>query len=119
VSALCAAAGSGSIATLNLLLLLGGVGAHDCDAYGAAPLLHAAKKGRVEVVRFLLGIQRVRRWIDAQDVHGWTALHWAGFGGNEAIVELLVREGADRGVANDEVVCAGGWGGMAVVEVAA
>ncbi|KAF8251687.1 ankyrin [Wilcoxina mikolae CBS 423.85] len=115
-SALCAAAGSGCVATVNLLLLLGGVGAHECDGYGSSPLMWAAKKGRTEVVRMLLGQKGVRRWIDAQDVHGWTAMHWAVFGGWEGVVNVLIAEGADRGVRNDE-----GWScgvGGAVVEVA-
>ena len=58
---------------------------------GWTPLIHAAKKGRVDVVRFLLD--------DGVDhnigTDGETAICWAAQGGHLEVVKLLLENGAD------------------------
>jgi ankyrin repeat protein len=92
--ALCAAAGSGDQNTVGMLLLVDGVEPHCCDEYGQTPLQCAAKKGRTEVVRTLLSLGKVKRWIDSQDIHGWSALRWAVLGDYFETALLLKQEGA-------------------------
>lgn len=57
-----------------------------------AELLDAAEKGDAPKVRQLL---QARADVDVEDTNGWTPLIFAAKAGNEAIVELLVRKGAD------------------------
>ncbi|KAI5821153.1 ankyrin repeat-containing domain protein [Pyronema omphalodes] len=92
--ALCAAAGSGDQNTVGMLLLVDGVEPHCCDEYGQTPLQCAAKKGKTEVVRALLSLGKVKRWIDSQDIHGWSALRWAVLGDYFETALLLKQEGA-------------------------
>lgn len=127
-SALCGASASGHEAVITHLLSL--VEGHLPDCEGSTPLHHAAKNGRVSVVRMLLAQRRVRRWIDAQDCYGWTALHWAGHSGGRSVVDALIAAGADVEVCNDDGIKAGGadvscgwemrglWAGMGVGLVA-
>lgn len=107
-TSLCAASAGGHFNVITHLLSHTAVEAHLPDSEGSTPLHHAAKNGRVEVVRMLLGIGRVRRWIDAQDCYGWTALHWAKNTGGKAVADVLVAGGADVEVCNDDGLMAGG-----------
>jgi ankyrin repeat protein len=60
-------------------------------------LLEAAKRGDTAAVRTLL---RHRPDVNAPDVDGATALHWAAERDNVDTVDLLVRAGADVRIAN-------------------
>lgn len=61
------------------------------------PLVEAAKRGDTAAVRALL---RDRPDVNAPDVDGTTALHWAAERDNVDAVTLLVRAGADVKIAN-------------------
>lgn len=56
-------------------------------------LMLAARRGRLECVRFLLRVPQPNA-IDHQDHHGFTALHHASYHGNEKCVWLLLESGA-------------------------
>ena len=56
-------------------------------------LIQAAKEGASEEVRAI--ISGHPEMINKKDESGATALHHAAFGGHSAVVELLVRQGAD------------------------
>ena len=75
------------------VLLLGGMNVSARDL----PLLAAAKRGDTAAVRALL---RDRPDVNAPDVDGTTALHWAAERDNADTVDLLVRAGADVTIAN-------------------
>lgn len=67
--------------------------------FAAAPavsLVDAVKRGDVKAARTLAG----RGHVDARDLDGMTALHWAVQNDSVAMVELLLDAGADVGVAN-------------------
>ncbi|KAA8892968.1 ankyrin repeat-containing domain protein [Sphaerosporella brunnea] len=109
--AFCRAVAAGAVAAAQLILRWSGEGLdlRQRDADGAAPLLLAARFGRVDAVRWLLEREDVRADIDAQDwANGWTALHWAGKGGHYEVMRLLVRAGADREVLDNHRLRAGG-----------
>lgn len=65
----------------------------DCeDQYGNTPLLFAAARGRIPVIRHLL---RVGANIDGEGRDGGTALHSGARWGKSKAVEELLRRGAD------------------------
>ena len=67
----------------------------------ASPLQIAARKGQAAKVEVLVrGVKR-RGGVDERDVEGWTALHWAVWGGWGEVVRLLVGAGADAGARTD------------------
>ena len=63
------------------------------------PLHLAARRGEQEVLRHLLDYGAD---IDAQDVHGDTALSWARLAGHQKVVDLLLERGADAKVNDTE-----------------
>jgi ankyrin repeat protein len=56
-------------------------------------LIEAAKQGALEEVRAI--ISGHPEFINNKDDSGATALHFAAFGGHTAVVEILVKQGAD------------------------
>jgi ankyrin repeat protein len=109
-AALCAASAAGRGKVVQLLLDAG-VRAAAADSDGSTPLHHACRGGSAEVLRTLLAREEVREKVDAQDCHGWTALHWAVFKEWEEGREALMSVGADAQVKNDDGLPAGGWEG--------
>jgi Ankyrin repeats (3 copies) len=63
------------------------------DEYGNTPLHLATTRGRLSFVHHLLSLGKVD--INAQNVHGETALHEAARAGNTLIVQTLLGAGAD------------------------
>lgn len=63
-------------------------------------LIEAAKQGAIEDVRSVAGIHP--EILNLKDNSGATALHYAAFGGHRAVVELLVRNGADVNALDDK-----------------
>ena len=76
-------------------------------AHMGSPLQLAAKNGDAEKVRALMCAVRRRGGVDERDFCGWTALHWAVFGGWAEVVRVLVEGGADWEVRTDEGVGCG------------
>ena len=68
------------------------------DKYGWTPLHLAIRRGREEMVRFL--IEEKNADIDIQDESGWTPLMEAIMDDFPSIVEYLVSKGADLSIAN-------------------
>lgn len=58
-------------------------------------LLSATERGDIEQMQALLA-KRVA--VDARNAQGWTSLHVAAAGGDIAVVELLLRHGAEVNV---------------------
>jgi len=84
-------------ATLCLACLVAGAATASAGARSVPPLIQAVKGSEADLVRAL-----VRKGVDvnAPDVDGTTALHWAARLDSPAIAELLVRAGARPNVAN-------------------
>ena len=87
---------SGRIARLSVAVLLGLAGA--AWAAGEAPLADAAEEGNAALVRTLLHAGGAD--VDAAQVDGMTALHWAAYHDDADTAGLLVRAGAGVNVAN-------------------
>eukprot|EP01138_Halocafeteria_seosinensis_P012190 gb/GECG01012458.1/.p1 GENE.gb/GECG01012458.1/~~gb/GECG01012458.1/.p1 ORF type:complete len:801 (+),score=102.21 gb/GECG01012458.1/:1-2403(+) len=72
------------------------------DEQMRTPFMFACYYGLANTVSGLLAGREARQdeplWafnMDDQDNHGWTALHWAAYGGNPDIVNSLIKEGVD------------------------
>ena len=76
--------------------LRSGVDVNDSDRSNWTPLMYAAWKGQVEVVRMLVGAGAN---VDA-DAHSLTALMWACSQGHLPVVVSLLESGADPRVRN-------------------
>jgi hypothetical protein len=61
------------------------------NSLGETALMHAAWKGRIEAVQWLLAHGAATD----RDRQQWTALHYAVFAGHSEIAELLLNHGAD------------------------
>jgi hypothetical protein len=66
-------------------------------------LVHAAAWGRAEVVQFLLIHGALVNLIPAGFDYSGTALHYAAFGGHRAMVDQLLRQGADPGILDTKI----------------
>ena len=62
-------------------------------------IIRAAKSGKAEIVKELLEMDS--SLISARDSDGSTPLHCACWKGHEAVVELLLKSGADVNAEND------------------
>jgi hypothetical protein len=84
------AAWEGNIPMMELFLARGGDVNH-INALGEQALLHAAWKGRLEAVRWLVEHgARLERPGKA-----WAALHYAAFAGHQQVVDYLIERGAN------------------------
>ena len=86
----------GRIARLSAAVLLALAGA--AWAAGEAPLADAAEEGNTALVRTLLHAGGAD--VNAAQVDGMTALHWAAYHDDAGTAGLLVRAGADVDAAN-------------------
>ena len=94
---LCSAAANGDIRRVkNFLSLNNGQYALELDGKGYSPLMHAAKHGRVDVVRLLLstGLYDPHN-INAKSKSGKSALYLASEKNHEEVVKLLLEHGAE------------------------
>ncbi|KAF8072581.1 ankrd52 [Scenedesmus sp. PABB004] len=77
------------------------------DREGNTSLHYAALHGHGEVVEYLLRKASDRnlatRFVNKRNLSGFTPLHYAVWGCNEALVQDLLQAGADVSVANDRV----------------
>jgi ankyrin repeat protein len=84
------AAWEGNIPMMELFLARGGDVNH-VNALGEQALLHAAWKGRLDAVRWLVEhgatLERPGK--------AWAALHYAAFAGHQAVVDYLIERGAN------------------------
>ncbi|SFV61405.1 inversin protein alternative isoform, putative [hydrothermal vent metagenome] len=74
------------------------------DKYGWTPLHLAIRRGREEMVRYL--VEEKGADINIQDTSGWTPLMEAIMDDFEEIVKYLVQKGADLSIANARGVTA-------------
>jgi ankyrin repeat protein len=88
------------------------------DANDSTPLMKAASRGHLGVVRLL--VQHTGgQGLDATSIHGETALHWAVKRGHEAVMAFLLSQGAQATIADRcgmtpfMSAAAGGYVGMA------
>ena len=65
------------------------------------PLMTGNAQGHADVVRYLLMDKTVKAAIDAQDGHGWTALHHASTNGAMELMKVLIGLGANSVVIAD------------------
>ena len=86
----------GRIARLSAAVLLGLAGT--AWAAGEAPLADAAEEGNTALVRTLLHAGGAD--VNAAQIDGMTALHWAAYHDDAETAGLLVRAGADVDAAN-------------------
>ena len=70
------------------------------DMFGASPLLRAAEREQLDVVRRLLAVPSVK--IDAADRSGMTPLHMAATIGNEEVATALLARGARVDIKNGD-----------------
>jgi ankyrin repeat protein len=68
---------------------------HQSALSAGQALLSATERGDIEQMQALL-VKRVE--VDARNAQGWTSLHVAAAGGDIAVVELLLRHGAEVNV---------------------
>ncbi|XP_067304688.1 inversin isoform X2 [Pseudorasbora parva] len=88
-TALHAAALSGHVSTVRLLLELGAM-VDPLDVMKHTPLFRACEMGHRDVILTLIkGGARV----DLVDIDGHSALHWAALGGNAEVCEVLMENG--------------------------
>ena len=66
-------------------------------AAGAPPIVDAVKGGKIDAVRSLLA---QKADVNAPDLDGTTALHWAAHFDNLAAADLLIKAGADARASN-------------------
>ena len=68
------------------------------DSYGHSPLYIAAKRGHLEMCRYLLkkdaALDDTKRLINRRDVNGFTPLTICAYLGNETMCRLLLQFGA-------------------------
>ena len=64
---------------------------------GETPLLQACYAGKLEAAKLLLSRGA---YLNIPEKDGWTALHWASRKGHAAIVDELLRQGADPSLPN-------------------
>ncbi|CAG0917403.1 unnamed protein product [Notodromas monacha] len=68
-------------------------------------LLRAARSDDLETLQELLNSrssEKIQLNINCKGTRGWTALHLASYFGNKSVIELLLENGADPNVVNDD-----------------
>lgn len=69
---------------------------NDPDEQKMTMFHHAAFSGNIDVLKLLLSVgEKQKINLDAEDVDGWTALHYASEKGHADVVALLLEEGAN------------------------
>ena len=78
----------GDLAAARTAAQAGGIAARDLPKADQRHLAHAARKNQFPAVKTMLEMDFP---LDGTSQHGATALHWAAYHGNAAMVELLLR----------------------------
>jgi ankyrin repeat protein len=81
-------------------LLTQGAQAINAGVDGMRPLMSAAEWGHVGIAQLLLELQG-GQGLDETDVTGGTALHWAARGGNAEVAAILLRNGAEASIRDE------------------
>lgn len=83
---------------LNRILLQNGADANYGDFDCVTPLMMAAGKNDDVTVRFMCNMRTKLLDTDAQDLNGWTALHYAAYRNGYRVIKVLLDNGANRNV---------------------
>jgi len=83
---------------LNRILLQNGADANYGDFDCVTPLMMAASKNDDVTVRFMCNMRTKLLDTDAQDLNGWTALHYAAYRNGHRVIKVLLDNGANRNV---------------------
>ena len=83
---------------LNKLLLLNGADPNYGDFDCVTPLMMAGGKGDATTVDFMCNMKGKILDLDAQDLNGWTSLHYAAYRNGHKAIKVLLDNGADRNV---------------------
>jgi ankyrin repeat protein len=112
----------GAVGSVQRLLMADPTLEEKAERHGILFLALAAKCGQLGVVQALL--QHMKgRGLDARDMDGGTALHYAAKKGYEGVVALLLKHGAQANSRDDynytPLICASARGHLVVVKILA
>jgi len=91
-TALYRALSNNNVGAIRLLLEYGAIVNQHESEFGSTPLIQAVQTGHVDIVRLLL---QHNADVEAADLEGDRALHWALYDGNLEMVRVLLERGAD------------------------
>ncbi len=86
-----------------------GANVNAVSANGEVPLVLASDNASADAYDVVRELLRVGARVDETDSEGNTALHQAAFHGNLAVVDLLMRNGADVNASRDVAHASGEW----------
>ncbi|KAL9657448.1 hypothetical protein ABK040_016717 [Willaertia magna] len=95
------AVGSGQINVVKVLVEIPNIQVNEKDFLFRTPLMRAVESCNFEIIKLL--IERGHANVNLQNnTTGWTALHYASYGGFTEICQYLLKKGADSGIKDKE-----------------